>query len=385
MGRFLFVVPPLFGHTNPTVPMAAALVARGHECAWVGHAGVVGRWLPEDGLLFGLEGALAHEEVRAVRERAQAVRGLAALEFLWDEVLIPLADSMVEGVDAAVREYGPDVLVTDQQALAGAICARRRGLSWATIATTSADRRESLGDLPRVLEWSEKRLAELQLDHGLDPVLEVENSPRLVIVTSTGALVGDLSRFPDSYRFVGPCFGERSVDAEFPWDELREGRRVLVSLGTLNAERGGRFFDAVKEALGDLPLQVIAVAPDELGPFPDNFLARPFVPQVELLPRVDAVVCHAGHNTTCEALAHDLPLVVAPIKDDQPVVAQQVVEAGCGLRLSFTRPRPAQLRAAVERVLDEPSFREAAAVVRRSFEAAGGPSRAAELLEELLP
>jgi UDP:flavonoid glycosyltransferase YjiC (YdhE family) len=99
---------------------------------------------------------------------------------------------------------------------------------------------------------------------------------------------------------------------------------------------------------------------------------------------VQAVVCHGGHNTVCEALAHALPLVVLPIKDDQPVVAQQVVDSGAGLRLKFGRVCPDELREAVRRVLEEPSFREAAARIQRSFTAAGGASRAADLLEELL-
>lgn len=383
MSRFLFVVPPLSGHTNPTVSVAAELEARGHGVAWVGHGAVVERLLPEGARLHSLDAELPPGFLDEIGARARRLRGLEGLVFLWEEVLIPLARSMLPGVRAAVRAFEPDVLVVDQQALAGALLARAEGLPWATFATTSADRAESLAGLPRVLAWTEERLAELQREHGLEPVREPENAPALVVVFSTAALVGDTGRFPPQYRFVGPSIHRRRSDVSFPWEALGEEPVVLVSLGTLNAERGARFFGAVREALADEPLQVVLVAPPELGPFPDNFLVRPFVPQLELLPRVSAVVCHAGHNTVCEALAHGLPLVVAPIKDDQPVVAQQVADAGAGLRLSFTRPRPAQLREAVRRVLDEPAFRAAAARVRASFEAAGGAARTAELLEGL--
>ena len=31
MARFLFVVPPMTGHTNPTLAVAAELTLRGHE------------------------------------------------------------------------------------------------------------------------------------------------------------------------------------------------------------------------------------------------------------------------------------------------------------------------------------------------------------------
>ncbi|MFE0381998.1 glycosyltransferase, partial [Streptomyces inhibens] len=36
--RVLFVVPPLAGHVNPTVAVAAELAARGHQVAWTGPA-----------------------------------------------------------------------------------------------------------------------------------------------------------------------------------------------------------------------------------------------------------------------------------------------------------------------------------------------------------
>ena len=39
MARFLFVVPPFAGHVNPTIPVAAELVSRGHEVAWAGLPG----------------------------------------------------------------------------------------------------------------------------------------------------------------------------------------------------------------------------------------------------------------------------------------------------------------------------------------------------------
>jgi UDP:flavonoid glycosyltransferase YjiC (YdhE family) len=41
VSRYLFVVPPLVGHVNPTVGVAAKLAARGHEVAWTGPPALV--------------------------------------------------------------------------------------------------------------------------------------------------------------------------------------------------------------------------------------------------------------------------------------------------------------------------------------------------------
>lgn len=387
MARFLFVVPPLVGHINPTLSVAAALSERGHEVAWSGFGAVLEHLLPEGARFFALDDEETNARLLEAADKGRTLRGLPGLKFLWEDVLVPLAREMAPGVREAVDAFEPDVMIVDQQALAGSLVARATGKPWATFATTSADRQESLAELPKVMAWTEERLAELQRELiGGEPVPGPELSPHRIVVFSTEALIGSVERFPAVTRFVGPAFSSRPVaPTDFPWDQLRDVPRVFVSLGTLNAERGERFFRALSDALGDLPLQVILVAPDEFGPFPENFIVRPFVPQLEVLEKVDAVVSHGGHNTVAETLARSLPLVVAPIKDDQPVIAKQVTEAGCGLRLSFTRPRPALIREAVQRVLAEPSFREAADRIRVSFEQAGGASRAADLLEELLP
>lgn len=208
-----------------------------------------------------------------------------------------------------------------------------------------------------------------------------------MLVFTTEALVGSLVAFPNHYVFVGPSIGARTAAPGFPWEWLDPHRaHVLVSLGTVNTEAGERFFATAVEAVTPLAnrLQAILVASCELvGAVPDHVLVREFVPLLDLLPHLDTVVCHAGHNTVCEALAHAVPLVVAPIRDQQPVVAKQVVDSGAGARVHFGRVDVTQLRHAITTVLDNPSYQAAARRVRSSFAAAGGAAAAADHLEKL--
>jgi MGT family glycosyltransferase len=389
--RFLFVVPPLTGHVNPTIAVADALRSRGHEVAWVGHPRRVKPLLPEGATLIALDDGVSDEVWRPVLDRARAVRGLESFEFLWDEVLIPLARGMIPGVERAIRETRPDVVVVDHQALGGALACRKMNARWATLATTSASVIDPFADLPKIREWMESRVSSLMSEAGLADSRKPDLSPELVIVFSTRELIGprgtgslrSQTEFPAHFQFVGPSLG-RGENTPFPWDLLRETKRVLVSLGTVSGEVGEKFFSVVTDAFKDSSLQVIVVAPSALVPnAPDNFIVRDRVPQLALLPKLDAVVCHAGHNTVCETLAHGLPLVVAPIRDDQPVVANQVVSAGAGLRVKYGRVSPANLRDAVTRVLNEPAFRESAKKIATSFEAAGGARAAADHLERL--
>ena len=74
-----------------------------------------------------------------------------------------------------------------------------------------------------------------------------------------------------------------------------------------------------------------------------------------------------------------MPLIIAPIRHDHPVAASQVAQAGAGIRVPFSRVRPAQLREALVTILDDPSYRHAAERIRESCAAAGGTPAAARL------
>ncbi|MET9567539.1 nucleotide disphospho-sugar-binding domain-containing protein [Streptomyces virginiae] len=387
--RVLFTVPPLAGHVNPTVAVGAELTARGHETAWTGPAAALARLLPAQARILpaGEEAGGVYTELH---ERWRDLRGVGALRFLWEEALVPLARAMVPGVERAVRTFGPDMVVADQQALAGPLAARRLGVPWVTSASTSAELTRPFADFPKVGEWVAGQISGLLAEYGAggerrgwDPRF----SERLVLVFSTPELVGTTGQFPPHHAYVGPAFGARPAPPGFPWQRLDPGRRrVLVSLGTLNQQAGSRFYDAVlgaAERLADEVQLVLAAPAAMVGEVPEHVLLQESVPQLELLPHLDAVVCHAGHNTVCEALAHGLPLVVAPIRDDQPIVARQVVEAGAGIRVRFGRTRAEELRDALTSVLDDPGPRRAARRIQASFAAAGGAAAAADRLEKL--
>lgn len=387
MSRFLFVVPPLVGHTLPTVALGRELIARHHQVAWAGHAGVVGPLLPPQARLIPVAADLGGQTLDQFRRRSRGLRGAAAFRSLWADFLIPLATSMIPSVAAAVDDFGPDVLVVDQQALAGALVARQRGLPWATSATTSAELTDQFASTPKLGTWARQLLTDFQHSVAVSDPIDLRFSDHLVLAFTTARLVGPVCDFPGHYIFVGPSIGVRPGAPQFPWDWLDPDRQhVLVSLGTLNREVGQRFFATAMQAVAPLAdrLQMIIAAPLDLtDPPPDHVLLRESVPQLDLLPHLQAVVSHAGHNTVCEALAHGVPLVVAPIRDDQPVIAGQVVNAGAGVRVHFGRVGAIELRNAITTVLDDPSFRDAATRVQEEFAAAGGAATAADHLEKL--
>ncbi|MGM1064035.1 glycosyltransferase [Saccharothrix sp. Mg75] len=377
MSRFLFVAPPLVGHVNPLAAVAAELTARGHDVAWAGHADLLRRLLAP--------GARVHDcalPPTDLLHRPPELTGPAAFRFLWRDFFVPLADAMAPGVAAAVERERPDLVVADQHAVAGSLVAERLGVPCATSASTSAELVDPLAGLPKVAAWLTDLLADLRRRIG-DPTAghDPRHPPGGVVAFTTGDLVGDVP-LPDGVRLVGPAVTSRP-SSDFPWHRLDPDRRVvLVSLGTANVDAGARFLREAATAVVARPhVQGVVVDPGGvLGDVP-GALVVPHVPQLDLLARCAAVVCHAGHNTVCESLWHGVPLVLAPIRDDQPVVAGQVVAAGAGVRVRFGRVTAEGLGAALDTVLDPASgHRDAARALARSFHAAGGAPAAADHL-----
>lgn len=387
--RVLFVVPPLTGHTNPTVAVGAELIARGHEVAWCGDPAHLAAHLNPGSTIIPAGAELPADLVSAMGERAQGLRGAAALKFLWEDFLEPLARATLPGIAAAVESYDPDLLVVDQQAVAGAIVGRRTGRLWVTSATTSADLVDPFAALPKLRHWVDERLTDLQVSVGIAPddtdPLHLRFSPHLVLAFTTEALMGSAPDVGAPLACVGPAFAHRPSTVGFDWAWLDDRPLVLVSLGTISAGSGTRFLGAAAEALGARPhLQGVVVGAPPALPVANNVMVVPRVPQVDLLERCAGVVSHGGHNTVCETLANGLPLVVAPIRDDQPIVADQVAKAGAGIRVRSARTGAEQLGQAIDEILTEPSYAEAARRLQRSFIDAGGAPAAAQRLEQLL-
>ena len=378
VARFLFVVVPVVSHLWPAVAIGDALATAGHDVAWCGPASDL-RPLVGPGMRIYPTGKRSYREFHEV--------GMAAVRELWDEYVLPLNRFIQGPVDRAVAEYQPDVVLADQYALAGALAADARGMRWATLCAGILELTPPAED-PGVAEWVRSKVARVRETAGLpaDDRVDLLFSPYLVIATTARALTGAVP-LPEQCVLIGAALGPRRTDPGFGWDWWDAGRRhVLVTAGTMSAHLVPGYLARMMAALEPMARQVQVVlntAADALPDPPPHVLVAPRVPMLDLMPHLDAVICQAGQSTVNEALAHGVPLVVAPIRLGELAVAEQVTRAGAGIAVSFAGATPAQLAAAVTAVLDEPGYRAQARRIREQFAAAGGAGAAAGHLAAL--
>jgi MGT family glycosyltransferase len=222
---------------------------------------------------------------------------------------------------------------------------------------------------------------------GLEPLAATgEQFGRLDLYLCATARAFDFpaEALPPNFRYVGPLLDEPGWAAG---DAPAAGERplVLVALSTTYQAQEA-VLRRTLEALGRLDVEAIvttgpAVAAAALDP-PANVRVVEQASHDAILARAAAVVTHCGHGTVMRALAAGVPILCVPMGRDQNDNAARVTARGAGLRLAPSAD-PAEIGAALARLLGEPGFSEAAARLGRAIAAETGPDRVAGLVEAL--
>jgi UDP:flavonoid glycosyltransferase YjiC (YdhE family) len=139
------------------------------------------------------------------------------------------------------------------------------------------------------------------------------------------------------------------------------------------------------EILGAMPHRfIVSKGPQaDLYDLADNMVGAEFVPQRALLPNVDLVITHGGNNTVTECFHDGRPMILLPLFWDQYDNAQRVHETGFGVRLPTYTFEPAEMSAAIDRLLADRALHARLAQISTRLRANPGTVRAADLIEHL--
>lgn len=197
-------------------------------------------------------------------------------------------------------------------------------------------------------------------------------------------------RLPADFHFVGPLHDlTKRPHTDFPWEKL-DGRPILyASMGTLMNQLES-VFRIILQASETLHAQLVLTLGGNLDPASfsgaqGNPVIVKYAPQLEVLKRASLCITAAGLNTMNEALANGVPLVAIPITNDQPAAAARIEWSGVGKSIPIKRLTVTRLRAALEQVLADPSYRENARRLQKEIAGLNALERASEVVESVLP
>jgi UDP:flavonoid glycosyltransferase YjiC (YdhE family) len=412
LGAFCF---PGAGHLNPMTALARSLQQRGHEV-----------------VIFGIEDTEAHVRAAGIEfcrigtedyppgtlqkldEHLAGLNGLSALRFTFERVRNSARMVLRDG-PTAVRAAKVEALLVDETDFAGNV-ADYLGLPWISIALIPPLVQDDRFP-PFWFGWAagqdrfsrlRNRLAIHLLLRMGTPIFRVVNDQRNVwglkpFSHPEDALspLAQITQLPEALEFevvgeapmglhyTGPFVhsGQRPTVA-FPWERLDGRPLIYASMGTLQNGSEG-IFRTIAEACVGLDVQLLislggGLDPANLGKLAGNPLVVSFAPQLEILKRAALVITHGGLNTVLESLCEGVPLVAVPLANDQPGVAARVKARGACVVVRRHKLNAARLRKAVQQVLQDSRYREAAQTLQKTIQQMDGPGRAADLIEQVL-
>ncbi|MGZ3145926.1 glycosyltransferase [Lentzea chajnantorensis] len=320
----------------------------------------------------------------AVREGVPAARvtGLA-LRDLRDEAdlgkaLHDQAAELALALGPQLAESEPDLVVCDVLALGAGMAAERAGVPWVQLSphplyapskhlppmgsglAAGVGVRGKLRDAvlraltARSLKQGERQLVAARRRVGLSGR---GAGPVARLVATLPALEVPRPDWPTDAHVVGPLLWEASRELMTP----PPGTAPLVLIAPSTAWTGAAgMAEMTLAALDGLGVRaVVSTFAPPPGTLPDWARSGPGR-QDELLRDAAVLVCGGGHGMLVKALRAAVPVVVVPGGGDQWEMANRVARQGSGV---LVRPAAVDgLRAAVTRVLDDPSFAAAAAL-----------------------
>jgi zeaxanthin glucosyltransferase len=411
MKHFGIISPPVPGHIHPFAALGRELQARGHRVTYLGMADLEEK-IASESLAFAPVGSTDHPRGSLPRSLATLgqLKGLAALRFTI--AAVARTTSMVcRDAPDAIRRAGIDALLVDQMEPAGGAVAEHLGIPFVTVCNALAVNRDPVAPPPftdwtyRNAPWARVRntigyaasdwltrpitsaVAEYRAKWKLPALRSPDDSFSKLAQICQMPREFDFPRvgLPATFHYVGPLRGAPARPVPFPWERLDGRPLVYASLGTLQNSRAP-VFRCFAEACQGLGVQLVmshggGLRPEEEAELPGDALVVGYAPQLDLLKRAQLTLTHAGLNTVLDSLANGVPLVTVPITYEQPAIARRVAWTGTGRSVAFDKLDVPTLRASLERVLHDPSYRQAAQRLSRITADAGGTHRAADIVE----
>ena len=405
MARILAYTTPSRGHLFPLTPVLDELHRRGHSIS-------VRTLRSQIPLMHsrGFAAAPISEKIEAIelddwtaksprQALAAAVRGFCAR-----------AEFDAADLSDAIAEERPDAVMVDINAWGAMAAAERWGGPWASFCPYPLALRSPqvppfgpglspahgplgrLRDLlarPVVLGTIEKKMLPplngVRTGLGLAALGNTDDlfrRPPLLLYMTAEPFEYHRTDWPDNVAMVGPCDWEPAGEPP-PW--LADLDRPIVLVTTSSEfQDDGRLVSTALEALADQPVHVVATLPSGepmAYDVPSNAHVERFLAHGPILDRAVCAVTHGGMGATQKALARGVPVCAVPFGRDQLEVARRVQVARAGTRLSAKRLTAGRLRA---KVLEAMEMADGVARVAAGFKAAGGPTAAADAIEDRL-
>lgn len=389
MSKIVFFCIPAHGHTNPTLGVVRELISRGHEVWYYSYPSMQEK----------IEGAGAHfiscaeydpQTKLSVEDGERIGKDLVFSTNLIVDMTLALDDAVIEDM----KKLKTDVIVADSMAYWGKLIAWKLKIPFVSSTTTFAFNqysskvmKQSTGSLfsllfsmPRINKSLNRLRAKGYEVKNVLSIIANDNNTNTIVYTAP-EFQPCAETFSDKYVFVGASM--RPVTEPL---EKAAVPTVYISFGTV-INRRSDFYKKCITAFKDSGYRIIMSVGEDtdiaaLGEIPENIVVMPQVDQMAVLAVSDVFITHCGMNSVNEALYYGVPMVLLPQMPEQSGVANRTSQVRAGLLLADDSAEA--LRKAVDTVLQDDNYKEAANTLSAAFRKLGGAVAAADFIEKVI-
>jgi MGT family glycosyltransferase len=385
--KFLFCTLGSYGFIYPAIGIAKALKNKGHEVVFVTHLNFIE----------------TIEKAGFTRIKRNETDKPSFQVKLWAE---PHAVGIqVKHIEYALQQFQADILVGNQLTLGSIIAGEIYNLPVAIIGLAAylfptseiLFQKSPRSEAETRIIWryqtmmghyyQSRKLLGLPVIHknfADHPLLG-----DLCLLQTIPELETEVNHLPQKVHLVGSCLWESNE----PDQELSNwlNRPEIINDPLIYVQPGRsfqsiRFWEYLIEALGNLPLKIVASVgrmDGELTNIPPNFFIRDHISQGLILPQAKAVICNGHTTSVLGALTHGLPSLLLPNGSGTEDLAERCQKAGAATILTETEINVNNLQTAVETLLETSDLRQNAQRLQKAFRKIDSFETVASLLENL--
>ncbi|MFI6507770.1 activator-dependent family glycosyltransferase [Streptosporangium sp. NPDC050855] len=302
-------------------------------------------------------------------------------------------DPMIAELTEYCRQWEPDLVIWEPLTYAGSIAAKACGAAHARFMWGLDLTARMRGHYLRARQEAGVATDALGQWMGVHsrgfgvPFSEDMTTGHFTIDYTPGSLRLDLPLTYVPLRYI-PYNGVAVVP---PWLHVPPAKpRVCLTLGTSATERLDGYSVPVQDiltSLADLDIEVVATLPEkqqaELSHVPDNVRLVSFVPLHVLAPTCSVMIHHGGGGSFSTSVVNAVPQLILADMFDAPLKGELLAQQGAGLTLHSSQATGPRVREHLLRLLNEPSFTQAAQRLRQETLATPGPNQIVPELERL--
>jgi len=389
----IFPLGWVLAHVGRTVEIAKELRARGHEVVFAGEDPSH----PRSRLSHILKAGFPVVRVKEPKwhqawDRFHNYGALAGIfDFFTSQRWAPL-DVILDDIIRVCKEQEPDLIIGDSSmgvSTAGHIL----GIPAAGVLNAYNTHFFRPGSFYKLLIQTWDSLYLSRIRGRIYRKYNVRQVNAIELLKTITLLSPDLPEFHNpqggvfpNWHPVGPILSEPPAPLPEWYDELSDGtRNVYITMGSTGLL--DPLLRRVYSTFAKLPHRFIVttggqVSEETIAAAPENFRFATYAPGSKLLQHCDAMIFHGGNGSMYQALSQGVPMIALPSHLEQQVCVSIMKKEGFGLERCARRCNPADLKEALELVLEDPSYRERARAYRPKVRDARAAEKAAMLLIE---